>query len=291
MLENNIVVTAVKYHLTYDEQIKLLKGRGCIIEDDKACKEILRHVNYYRLSAYFPPFKNPDDTFKEGVTFDKLYQIYEFDRKLRNIIFGAVEAIEISFKARIAYCHAQNHGPLGYLDETTFNPRHDHEEFKKKIADEIDRNTKSPIVKHHKKKYGGQFPLWAMTELFTFGMTSKFYADMLAADKKAVCGKLLNHAKVESWLNCVTVLRNTCAHYRRLYGGSFSNVPKSIKVDNSAKRSLWANVLCIKELYPSVEKWNLEILFEFKTLFEKYEPYIDLNQMSFPKEWISGLTK
>ena len=37
----------VKRHLTIDEQIELLKIRGCIIEDEEFAKSVLLHINYY----------------------------------------------------------------------------------------------------------------------------------------------------------------------------------------------------------------------------------------------------
>jgi hypothetical protein len=32
--------------------------------------------------------------------------------------------------------------------------------------------------------YGGQFPVWVITELFTFGMLSYFYGDLPTPDQK-----------------------------------------------------------------------------------------------------------
>jgi abortive infection bacteriophage resistance protein len=77
---------AVKPPTTYEEQLKILKDRNLIIPSQIRAFEVLEKVNYYRLSAYFLTFKQEDDMFKEGTTFDKIYSLYEFDRKLRNLI-------------------------------------------------------------------------------------------------------------------------------------------------------------------------------------------------------------
>ena len=53
----------VKKHLTIDEQIELLKTRGCIIEDEELTKSILLDINYYRLTSYFLPFKESDNKY------------------------------------------------------------------------------------------------------------------------------------------------------------------------------------------------------------------------------------
>ena len=52
-----------KNPMTYQEQMTLLKTRGCIIPDEEFCLKTLQSVNYYRLSAYFLLFKNADDSF------------------------------------------------------------------------------------------------------------------------------------------------------------------------------------------------------------------------------------
>ena len=55
----------VKKHLTIDEQIELLKTRGCIIEDEELAKNILLDVNYYRLTSYFLSFKESEDKYSK----------------------------------------------------------------------------------------------------------------------------------------------------------------------------------------------------------------------------------
>lgn len=114
----------VKKHLTYGEQIKKLRDRGCIITDDAACESALKHIGYYRLSAYFLPFKGENGKYTEGLSFAKVRRVYEFDRKLRNLLFSAIEVIEVSLRARLAYFHSEKYGPLGYLNPDTFNSKH-----------------------------------------------------------------------------------------------------------------------------------------------------------------------
>ena len=86
----------VKKHLTIDEQIKLLKTRGCIIENEELVKNILLDINYYRLTSYFLPFKESEDKYLEGTSFNKVYRNYLFDRKLRNMLSYIIEHIEVT---------------------------------------------------------------------------------------------------------------------------------------------------------------------------------------------------
>lgn len=45
---------------TYDEQLKLLQERHCEIVDPAFCKTVLQHINHYRFTAYFLPFRTAD---------------------------------------------------------------------------------------------------------------------------------------------------------------------------------------------------------------------------------------
>ena len=129
------------------------------------------------------PFKNEDGTYGKNLSFERVYHIYEFDRRLRNLLFSAIEVIEISLRARLAYFHSEKYGPLGYLDASFFNSKHNAEKFKANLNREIENNKKVLFVKHHLEHYDGKFPLWVVCELFTFGMLSYFYNDLTTADK------------------------------------------------------------------------------------------------------------
>jgi abortive infection bacteriophage resistance protein len=51
--------------------------------------------------------------FKENVTFKHIYRLYEFDKKLRQLLIGVLESMEIAFRTHIAYDLAHI-GSLGY---------------------------------------------------------------------------------------------------------------------------------------------------------------------------------
>jgi len=89
----------LKPFCTYEQQMEILRKRGCIIENEQACCEILADLNYYRLTAYFLPFRQSDDNFKPGTNFETIFSLYEFDRKMRGVIFSAIEEVEVFFHA------------------------------------------------------------------------------------------------------------------------------------------------------------------------------------------------
>lgn len=279
--------------LKYEEQLEKLKKRGCIINDDKKCISILESVNYYRLSAYFLPFKLDDGNYKEGLSFDRVFSIYEFDRKLHGILFNALEETEIFLRSKIAYFHAHEYGALGYMDKANFSVKAElHENFIENFKREIDKNKNILFVKHHIYKYGGEFPIWAASEMFTFGMLSKFFANMTCQDRENLSNDIYktNPKFVGSWLRCCTDLRNICAHYGRLYFRTFSAAPSGIdNLEEKSKRKLFGAILSLKKLYPFKDKWNNETLKKLMSLVDEHKSDIDLEHIGFSYNWIEEL--
>lgn len=283
----------IKKATTYEEQLEILRNRGAVIVDDVFCRQKLAEINYYRLTAYFLPFRQGNGSYMEGTSFHTVYRIYEFDRKLRRILFTAVEEVEIYLRAKLAYFHAQKYGPLGYLDAGNFSPRHQGDKFSENIEREIQNNSKALFVKHHLTKYNGKFPVWVIVELFTLGMLSRFYADMTTSDRKELAKSLYSTTpkNLISWLRCITDLRNICAHYGRLYYRVFTASPAGFSISESSKRRLWGTLLALKELYPGKEKWNSETLEAVKALVEEYRGDINLYHIAFPEDWKDQLKK
>lgn len=101
---------------TYQEQLEILKSRGLEIPDEVRALHYLAHHNYYRLTAYRIPFTQPGnpDQFLPGTTFDDLWNLYHFDRTLRQIVNEAVKRVEISARARWAYVLGHGYGAQAY---------------------------------------------------------------------------------------------------------------------------------------------------------------------------------
>ncbi|MCL2831850.1 MAG: Abi family protein [Treponema sp.] len=287
-------MATIKPPTTYKQQIEKLRLRGCIIADESQAIEILSKVNYYRLTAYFLPFKQPDETYRAGTDFNTVYQIYEFDRKIRNLMFLAIEEIEINLRSSLAYYHAQKYGALGYLDNKNYYPKHDHTKFLSRIDDEKKKRIKEPFVQHHLKKYGGIFPIWVIIELFTFTTLSHFYADLPIDDQKYIARKFYKtHNKtLRSWLRCSTDLRNFCAHFGRLYYRIFTSIPDGIpELDKSNERSLFAVIMVLRNLFTDPDKWNNEIYKKICSLINEYSKIINFYHIGFPQDWEKKLMK
>ena len=281
----------LKVPTTYEEQLNILRERNVAIKDSASCIAVLESVNYYRFTAYFLPFKQEDGSYRNGTDFQQVYRIYEFDRKLRSVLLAALEEVEIYIRAKFAYFHAHKYGAEGYMDAANYSDHHQAEKFKDNLAREISSNSRSAFVIHHNSHYDGRFPIWAIVELFTFGMLSRFYSDMKTADQKQIARNLYNTIpkNVISWLRCCTDLRNVCAHYGRLYYRIFPATPANVDASPSQSRQLWGAILALKALYPDSHKWNNEILCQLCALLEEYHQDISLGHIGFPANWAQKL--
>jgi abortive infection bacteriophage resistance protein len=284
---------SVKSPLSHKEQLEKIITRGCIVEDEAEAITILERINYYRLSAYFLPFKNEDDTYKPGTKLSAVYQIHEFDRELSLLLFNVIVSIELKLRAQVAYYHAHKYGALGYTNGENFKKLHNHEYFIGQIKDSIRKNRKQLFVKHHIENYDGEFPIWAIIELFSMGELSFFYSDMKPSDKKNIA-KLYNtsHKSLSSWLLCLTNLRNFCAHYSRLYYNTFAAQPATPEnFPYTLRKRVFDYILVLKFLYDSDEKWNASFVVPLEALIEKYQEHIHLGHIAFPRNWRDLLTK
>ena len=283
----------LKKPTTYQEQLNILESRNLVIDSQDHCAEILESINYYRFTAYLLPFKQKDGSYRVGTTFQRAYRIYEFDRKLRNILFAALEEVEIYLRAKFSYFHAHKYGEEGYINPANYSADLKVEKFDANIKRVIEDNKRSAVVVHHQKRYDGHFPVWVIMDLFTFGMLSRFYSDLTTADQKLLAKEIYNSIpkNISSWLRCCTDLRNICAHYGRLYYRKFPATPASFSVGHLHINQLWGAVLALHALYPSATKWNNETLPALQALFEEYSADISLEHIGFPEDWTQKLRK
>lgn len=102
--------------LTYHQQVELLKSRGLLFTDEARARRHLANISYYRISAYMLPFKEADqeglilDSFKPDTTWENVYNLYVFDRKLRLLVFDAIERLEVAARTQIIYQLSHKYG-------------------------------------------------------------------------------------------------------------------------------------------------------------------------------------
>lgn len=92
---------ANKTFKTLDEQVQILKNRGLVINDEEKAKQILLKENYFFINGYRHLFVKSwkDNNFIPGTTFEELYAMFVFDRRIRNIFFKNLLIIENNMKS------------------------------------------------------------------------------------------------------------------------------------------------------------------------------------------------
>ncbi|WP_373214249.1 Abi family protein [Ruminococcus sp. 5_1_39BFAA] len=275
--------------MTINEQIENLKSIGLIVEDEEYAKRILNDISYFRLiKAYSLNLKSRNGLYNEKITFEQIVELYLFNANFRQILLPEIEKIEVNLRCRIGNYFAGKYGVTGYLEKENFANQEYHELFLKDIEEEIQRNAKAPFVRNFRENYeGGNLPVYALMEVFSFGTLSKFYKNMLNPDKKAVAAKFgVGYTYLESWLESISYVRNICAHYGRLYNTKLSKTPMLYKEYTKAgivNNRIYGVLLCMKHLLKEDMHWNL-FVDTLEALLEKYET-VDIATMGFPKNW------
>ena len=209
---------------SYAQQLQTLENRGLYIPDRDKAEHILQHFNYYRLSAYRFPFEQAPDQFKPGTSFDDLWNIYQFDRRLRHLVSEACKSLEISVRARWAYVLSEQHGAQAYEDPSHFSDSRRHTQHLHSIDRELERSHEV-FIEHYRSQYGlHRPPIWAACEVMSFGLLSRFYENIQQVRLKKQIAKTydLSHQVLGSLLTHATYLRNLCAHHSRLWNRSFT---------------------------------------------------------------------
>lgn len=283
----------IKQPKTHREQLEMLKKRNLTITNEIDALSFLERVNYYRLSAYGLTLKKQDGTgeFKNDITFEHMQMIYNFDKKLREILIYYLESIEIEFRTKIAYYHSHDFGPLGYENPRYFKKTKFHEEFLAKLQDGINRSGKELFIIHHKTKYNGVFPFWVAIEVMSFGELSKLFRNLLRTSQmKVIKDFKASPDLVSSWLHTLSYIRNVCAHYGRLYGKDLIIKPQlNIKLtkgyfDNSR---VFSTIFVLNKLLHQKDQANFIVSLE--TLIKEYSDYINLEEIGFPEKWVNIL--
>ena len=223
--------------LDYDAQADLLFQRG--FQGDRAVVlKRLRAVGYYRLCAYWHPFKQPDDSFAPGTSIELVWRRYMFDRRLRLLVMDAIERIEVAVRCSMIDTIAVRHGSFAHLDRRNVPgaKRNEHSELVCKLQREAEKSSED-FVRHFRSTYR-QFPdlpMWAAGQLMSFGSIVKLLSWTENKIQKELGRRYaLPRPVFMSWLLTLNYVRNVCAHHNRLWNRELGVKPElpTAKTDN-----------------------------------------------------------
>ncbi len=293
MMNSN--VPPLKPAISIDKQIQLLESRDLIIDDRVYAKEVLKRISYYRFTGYLLPFRTSQSTYHIGTRFETIVNLYNFDSELRVHLLKLCEYIEIQMRASLSYFLAMKYptDSLCYRNESNFKF------YKKSNVDkftdfinEWDKNLRRSneiFIKHHRKHYNSQFPIWVAIEVLTFSSISILYSNLFPNDKRIIAREfsLKTPDLLENWLHVLSVLRNKCAHFSRLY---YTLLDKDVALSVNAKqlsidrKKLFAIIFSTKYIVKDQQFWN-EWVTDLELIINKYDKDIDLKIIGFPLNW------
>lgn len=280
-----------------DQQVDILIDRGMNVADRERAKNLLQHLNYYRLSGYWLPFEashNPHQ-FQAGTDFDQIIDLYVFDRELRLLVLDAIERVEVSVRTQWAHHLATKYGPHAHLDSSLFDDQQQYLRALCNLTGEIGRSREA-FIKHLIDTYDETTPpIWAIVEVVSFGQLSKLYANLKhRQDRKAIADTYnLDEKILASFLHQIITVRNTCAHHSRLWNRRFTMqliIPD--KRPQGLNRNFNTAPNAIKKIYNPLVMlaYALDQIcpgHHFKSrligLFNKHN--IDESAMGFPTNW------
>lgn len=221
-----------KQPINVDEQVALLQNRGLVIEDIAIAKLQLRNISYFRIASYLRYMEEDRllHHYKSSSTFEQAIDLYLFDKELRQLIFKAIQDIEISLRTKMIQVFSMEHGAFWFMDASLFKNADFYEGSLDNIKKEVSRSNED-FIKEHSEKYTFPSlpPVWKTLEVVSFGTLSKLFC--LFTDnrlKKQVAREfgLPQYTYLESWIRCITVLRNCCAHHARIWNRRFALKPQ-----------------------------------------------------------------
>ena len=303
---------------TYDEQLRILAGRNLPSRNEGVCLRALKQIGYYRLSAYWYPFRIRDDDHVEGIDtpheevfpglyLDDIVLIYEFDRKLRHILARALDRIELATRVAVAYQLGQ-HDRFAFEREDMFNdncgspshwdPRVSQFEAFRRMVTSRQIESKEVFVQHYAQRYGGRLPVWVCIETWDFGTLNTCYQLLRPEDRLAIAASLgfVSARTLGSWLDPFRVLRNLCAHHSRLNRRHFASIQRFARNDRYShihslnehqKHRLYPILVAVLEFLRFLEAKD-GFTKELRSLIEEIPsmPGLAERDFGFPHNWI-----
>jgi abortive infection bacteriophage resistance protein len=302
--------------LTITQQLTLLQEKGLIIDDLDSAEHWLSYNSYFRFKYYsdsFKDYKNGNGNYIPSTKFEVIRDLYLFDRKIKMLIFGALENIEIAVKTQLTNIMAAAYGPHWYIDAGHFISEQERKQIIRNARIDqdipkgfdhatflsgIEEYMKNP-VEHFLKTYKNTYeplhpPSWMMVEIITFGTLSILFENLKPCDEKTMIHDHFGLTKKHfvSWLHSFSFIRNKCAHHARLVYEKINFAPalpqrKSrqflVEAEEVDHASLYAVLCCIQHMIGTCNKISL-FKEQLLSLIDAYQS-IDYKRLGFTDHW------
>ncbi len=246
-------------------------------------------TGYFPLTnGYKEAYKNPvTNQFQDGVTFEDIYELYQFDNDLRSIFIKYILMAERNIKSSLSYHFCLVYGDMqnDYLDISHY----DYSGKKKIVIQNMLKIMKSQLrsdsdyvyIRHYMMKYK-YVPLWVLFNVLTIGQLSKIYSCQKGRVQIQVCQDFgpIKINEMTKMLAVMTKFRNVCAHNDRLFDFRTKDALCDMKIHERlslpresgrymyGKNDLFAQLIILKLLL--LEDEFKALFHELKVCFRKH---------------------
>ena len=292
-----------------------LASRGMIFRDQTRALRQLSRVGYYRLAAYWYPFRrdvvdpsDQTDTFIDGTDFEEVHSFYIFDKDLRNFLNDPIERVEVAIRAALAEVIGKRDS-VGHRNEKLMHwPKSNRLSFQKWLEQQ-DRHfarSNSDFAQHFRKKYSALHPpIWIAKEVWDWGLAAHLVNGLRGtlSDEVANYFSVSTGDLIGSWVKTLNTLRNDCAHHSRVWNRGYSlsprlpgpgQVPELAHLQSLTPQQInrvYTQIVILlylcKNLYPETRMH--ERLAEFIENRSPKSNLIGLKSAGFPEDWRSNI--
>lgn len=309
---------------THNQQLQILRSRGLFVES--SAKRSLEQFGYYSIiNGYKWLFLQRNSNGKiikperyiKGSTFGEIQNLYDFDKKLRSILYDSLLEYEANLGAEISYRFSEKH-PEEHSYLAMDNYSRDQSAvssvvgtisslsnvIKRKSA----RGQENNAIKHYVNNHG-HVPLWVLVNFLTFGDLNYFYVNAEKDIKITIAEDFskkyyrsykqlikINTDSIEAINHIVNHFRNAVAHGEITYskylkkGPSFRNIKRNLELTNyeiSSQKGVFELVLALKLVlnkrdYSILKRRLLSLLSEYENKFVSVEFGAILHDMHIP---------
>jgi abortive infection bacteriophage resistance protein len=204
--------------------------------NESRARECLQTISYYRLQCYCCDERV---NAPQQIYFEDIMDRYEFDRKLRLILFSGIEQIEIAVRTKLVNYMSLAHGELWYRDAALFESTGLSKNGVVKTAhlhvlDEMQKEfgrSQELFIRDHRLQHPSQpAESWKILEVTSMGTLSKLYKNLKTnLPQRGLISKEMgiNSPRVfASWLEAIALIRNITAHHSHLWSRTMEKRPK-----------------------------------------------------------------
>lgn len=186
---------------TFERQIEILKERNLqFVSEEMAIKALQRFGYYNIINGYKDPYTEIFDgkeIYKNGITFEQIYSLYQLDREIRNYLMASMLEVEDNLRNAVAHTI----GEAFTADQTIYLDRKNYRSGKAHngafqiddILNKFNKITNDNVqpMKHYRETYNN-IPPWILLKGASFGNIVNFIKLQKRPQKEAIISLIYN---------------------------------------------------------------------------------------------------